>query len=787
MLNSEESSQRPVSPIKQQVLHALFWLSGVIAILVPFVHYWPVQQGEFVFYLRQGRGFFGDNVMIWTALAAFGAIVSGSIWRFIIWLKGGLTTSSVVFSVISVLVAVIAMINGADQKGLLWLVPVIWLIAIIFSFFSRLDKSSKLPKHGTFKCWLNKGITWNYWFFAGLFIVLILNNAVVLLDLSSSGAEIASALIGRVLFYTAVLVWLYLFIQMLQNATPRILRWLPWTFWSLLPFLAVLDLWLIASIGRPLRGFVNGMTANGEFDMMTELQAGGISGISQTGAYFILLAFVAICAAAVFGQWRLSSIFVKKTSWGKLLATGLLMTVLANAEQGIGAHWKRITAWQAEHKSLMLHFGLFTPPRGVGYYTVEFYKGSPTGTEGAVAQKEPDIYVFMIESMRADAMSAEVTPFLQKFAEEDCQQLTATWSGSNGTHLSWFSMMHSQLPIYWRGSLESISDKNDYAGPVGLRWMKNAGYRMELRAVCDLGYKDFGLLNCGSGTQLMEVVEQSLDGTEYSTHNIPQREVIAVDKLKASIASRPEGGGFYYTALDSPHYGYYWHNDFTPPFKDYIDDASFPLRPSPDEVQLYWNRYLNACAWVDHLVGKFCEHLKAEGRYDNSIIVITGDHGEEFQERGRWCHCSSLYPEQTQVPLLIKWPKSAGRGVVRATASHLDVMPSLLTYLGAPESITSEMAGVSLLEAGEATAISTTSYAGNTGETMVLRRGDYAAYFSWPRYWLANVPEKLSLECIERGGERLMLDSPDEYLAKLKELFPDAFDRFIKEMKVIKP
>ena len=97
---------------------------------------------------------------------------------------------------------------------------------------------------------------------------------------------------------------------------------------------------------------------------------------------------------------------------------------------------------------------------------------------------------------------------------------------------------------------------------------------------------------------------------------------------------RSQGGGLYFTALDSPHYNYYWHESFTPPFSDYEEDIRFPFNPSQEEIDRYLRRYWNACAWVDHQIKEFCDYLKQEGRYDNSIIIITGDHGEEFQEQG---------------------------------------------------------------------------------------------------------------------------------------------------------
>lgn len=59
---------------------------------------------------------------------------------------------------------------------------------------------------------------------------------------------------------------------------------------------------------------------------------------------------------------------------------------------------------------------------------------------------------------------------------------------------------------------------------------------------------------------------------------------------------------------------------------------------------------------VGHCFGKFIEHLKAKGVYENSIVILTSDHGDEFFEHGNFGHVGSLYPEVLRVPLLVHLP-----------------------------------------------------------------------------------------------------------------------------------
>jgi len=201
---------------------------------------------------------------------------------------------------------------------------------------------------------------------------------------------------------------------------------------------------------------------------------------------------------------------------------------------------------------------------------------------------------------------------------------------------------------------------------------------------------------------------------------------------------------------------------------------------------LYHNRYLNSVAWVDHQLKEFCDFLKAEGRYDDSIIIVTGDHGEEFQEDGGWCHCTSLMPEQTHVPLLIKWPADVKNAPAKYVASHSDVFPSILSYLGVSEKTLETMSGSNLLKEGlNETALVATAYANKNGETMFLQNDKYSAYFSWSQPWVSRVPDEIRLERIlDRDGNLLEIKTTD-YKATLQELFPDAFDRYFESLTII--
>jgi arylsulfatase A-like enzyme len=101
----------------------------------------------------------------------------------------------------------------------------------------------------------------------------------------------------------------------------------------------------------------------------------------------------------------------------------------------------------------------------------------------------------------------------------------------------------------------------------------------------------------------------------------------------------------------------------------------------------------------DRYLEQLISFLRANHLYDRTLIVLTSDHGEEFDERGNGFynkHGHTLYEELLRVPLIIKLPRQAHAGErVKAVTSALDVMPTLLELTGT-KARPNTMEGVSL-------------------------------------------------------------------------------------------
>ena len=105
------------------------------------------------------------------------------------------------------------------------------------------------------------------------------------------------------------------------------------------------------------------------------------------------------------------------------------------------------------------------------------------------------------------------------------------------------------------------------------------------------------------------------------------------------------------------------------------------LMAGDQEVAAAKRDYMNGLAFDDALAGDLIDGLRDGGWLDDTIVVFTGDHGEEFREHGYFGHTSAFTPEQTRVPFLLHLPGMGHREVDKIT-SHLDFVPTVMETLG---------------------------------------------------------------------------------------------------------
>ena len=104
---------------------------------------------------------------------------------------------------------------------------------------------------------------------------------------------------------------------------------------------------------------------------------------------------------------------------------------------------------------------------------------------------------------------------------------------------------------------------------------------------------------------------------------------------------------------------------------------------SEREREHFLSQYDGGIAYMDWAIGEFSQELKQQGLYDNTLLIVTSDHGEAFGEKALLGHGVSVYQNQVHVPLLIKYPHDTGK-VVDEPVSLVDLMPTVLETAGYP-------------------------------------------------------------------------------------------------------
>jgi arylsulfatase A-like enzyme len=95
--------------------------------------------------------------------------------------------------------------------------------------------------------------------------------------------------------------------------------------------------------------------------------------------------------------------------------------------------------------------------------------------------------------------------------------------------------------------------------------------------------------------------------------------------------------------------------------------------------------YDGAIRYVDEHLGRLLEALRTQGLLDNTVVVVSADHGDEFWDHGSFFHGVSLYDEQLHVPLIVRLPHAARAGtVVDPQVRSIDIVPTIVDALGVP-------------------------------------------------------------------------------------------------------
>jgi hypothetical protein len=276
--------------------------------------------------------------------------------------------------------------------------------------------------------------------------------------------------------------------------------------------------------------------------------------------------------------------------------------------------------------------------------------------DGAPAAVRPHIFVFVVDSLRRDYLSpynhqVTFTPALERFAGESTVfERAFTRYGATGL----------SVPSLWVGGLVLHKQYVTPFAPMNTlaRLLEHEQYAQWI-----------------SMDNILDVI------LPPSARRVPLDTDVQVADLRLCRTlgeirgrlNRLSGGGpptFVYSLPQDIHVSTIAREGTTP-----VDGASYGTFYAP---------YASRVHRLDACFGEFIDDLKARGLFDQSLVVVTADHGDSLGEQGRMGHAYTIFPEILQVPLIVHLP-SAWAGFeanTSAPAFTTDLTPTLYALLG---------------------------------------------------------------------------------------------------------
>jgi uncharacterized protein len=324
----------------------------------------------------------------------------------------------------------------------------------------------------------------------------------------------------------------------------------------------------------------------------------------------------------------------------------------------------------------------------------------------------PNIVFIVIDSWRFDEMNSRVTPRIDAFSRQAVRFLDHH-SGGNATRIGMFSLFYSIPGTYWHRML------TERQGPVFVEELLRQQYEVGVFRSAPLYSPEFDRTVFAD----LKSPRMRSDGRGPADWD---RDLTTdfIAYLQARDSASPFFALLFY---DSPH-SFKTPKHYPEIFRPSVKNVNYLRLDADTDKHPLLNRYRNSLHYVDSLVGEALDALQARGLLDNTAIVITGDHGQEFNDSGRnyWGHGSNFTRYQTGVPFVLYAP-DLPPGTRAHRTTHFDVAPTLLQeYLGCSSSPESYSVGRSLFEAGGRDTLVLSEYADfaivHKGRIAVVRK-----------------------------------------------------------------
>ena len=305
-------------------------------------------------------------------------------------------------------------------------------------------------------------------------------------------------------------------------------------------------------------------------------------------------------------------------------------------------------------------------------------------------RREANVLIIIVDTLRSDytAIGDETTsntPNLKRKLMSDSLYFGNAFSNSPWTLPSVSSLLTSQYPS--RININSLVSRLDEKHLTLTEILKNQGYFTYGVVSHLLLQQKYGL------HQGFNIYNENNISSEFFNHNSISSPGITDDAIQFLRKHRKKKFFMLLHYFD-PHYTYINHEPstsylgkFTSRDISYLRDLIRKNKYTKQDIDYLKDNYRSEIVFTDFFIGKVIDELKSINIYDNTLIVFTADHGEEFVEKGWLGHSTTVYNEQIKIPMLFKLPatrQSLKTPLKNLFVSNIDIAPSVLSVLGLP-------------------------------------------------------------------------------------------------------
>ena len=319
-------------------------------------------------------------------------------------------------------------------------------------------------------------------------------------------------------------------------------------------------------------------------------------------------------------------------------------------------------------------------------------------------KKPLNILIIVVDSFRYDMLDREITPNLWAFSKK-ASVFSDHYSGGNCTRFGIFSIFYGLYGNYWFSML------GERRGPVLLDILKDQGYDLRLFASAALSFPEF------NKTCFVAVPREDIYDKPESEDQVG-RDIEITGKF-LEFAKNRKGGRPYFAFIfyDASHGSYVYPAGFDK-FKPAGGAVNY-LTLSKETILPLFNKYKNSIYFEDSLVGDILKSLERGGGLKDTAVLVMGDHGEPFFEKGYHGHNQAYSAEEVKVPLVVYLPGRAP-GQIKTATSHMDIAPTLMKLAGVKNAPSDYSSGNDLFDRSPRPFVASFSW-----DTSALIRDDY--------------------------------------------------------------